>query len=242
MVVVPAKTVVRAGEVFAAEVRIENRGTTAQTMTWPSCPGVDLYWRTNEDRVHLILEIPASCPKTIAVKVDIPPGEAFTRNVDLSLNSSADSLAFRLGFALEGRKTLWSDPVKLTILRIDGKWARDIVCNAGRCQSADGGETVGVPLAMELDVDKKGKRVTGKVLEHPLEKSTTYRLEGATTTDGFVFRYTSEAKRTTRDIQCKGSILAGEKVITLMCSDVTAAAAPPAVRQPAMPLRFYHGQ
>ncbi len=115
VVVIPSKTEVRVKEIFKVALRVENPTTTNQTVRVWSCSWYE-EWKTSNTNISWI---GWDCGKNFAVNVDVPPGGAYTNELEMLIPEPIfeKTLSFRMGFTPIGsQKTFWSDDVKLNIL------------------------------------------------------------------------------------------------------------------------------
>ena len=115
VVVILSKTEVRIKETFKVALRVENPTTTNQTVRVMSCSW-DEEWKTSNTNISWI---GWACTRNVARNVEIPPGGAYTNQLDMLIPEpiSKKTLSFRMGFTSIGStNTLWSDEVKLHIL------------------------------------------------------------------------------------------------------------------------------
>lgn len=118
VVVKPLKTKVRVKEPFKVTLRVENPTTTNQTMRVMNCSWYD-EWQTSNTNITWISW---GCGKNFAMSVEIPPGGAYTNQLEMLIPEpiSKKTLSFRMGFTPIGsKKTFWSDEIRLTILPPD---------------------------------------------------------------------------------------------------------------------------
>jgi hypothetical protein len=115
VVVIPSKTEVRIKETFKVALRVENPTTTNQTVRAMSCSW-DEEWKTSNTNISWI---GWDCTKNNIRNVEIPPGGAYTNQLDMFIPQpiSEKTLSFRMGFiSIGSTNTLWSDEVQLHIL------------------------------------------------------------------------------------------------------------------------------
>jgi hypothetical protein len=115
VVVIPSKTEVRVKETFKVALRVENPTTTNQTVRVMSCSWDD-EWKTSNTNISWI---GWGCTRNFAVNVKIPPGGAYTNELEMLIPKPVfqKMLSFRMGFtSIDSEKTYWSDEVKIKIL------------------------------------------------------------------------------------------------------------------------------
>jgi hypothetical protein len=114
VIVIPSKTEVHPGETFDAALRVENPAKINQTIRVMNCSWYN-EWQSDNPKVSCPVWV---CAKNFAVNVAIPPGGAYTNELQMTVlkNVSDRSLKFRLGFtSIGGEKVFWSNPVRLRI-------------------------------------------------------------------------------------------------------------------------------
>ncbi|MEO7298526.1 MAG: hypothetical protein ABI042_08120, partial [Verrucomicrobiota bacterium] len=118
VVIKPTKTDVRLREPFNVELRVENQTTINQTARVMNCSW-DEHWKSSSTNVSWL---GWDCSKNFAVDVEIPPGGAYTNNLDIVIPGpvSQKTILFRMGFTpMDCQTTFWSDAVKLDVLPSD---------------------------------------------------------------------------------------------------------------------------
>lgn len=115
VVALPSKTQLHVKEAFKAVLRVENPMPTNQTVRVMSCSWDD-HWKSSNTNVSWLAW---DCPKNFAVNVDIPPGGAYTNQLEMLVLETAreGAVVFRMGFTpIDCTTTFWGDEVKLTVL------------------------------------------------------------------------------------------------------------------------------
>lgn len=114
----PSKTEVRVNEPFEIALQVDNTTSSNQTVRIMSCSWYD-EWQISNTNVIPKLWV---CTMNFAIDVTIPPGGAYTNEMEMSVGASfsGETLSFRMGFTPIGSpKTFWSDEVTLKILSPD---------------------------------------------------------------------------------------------------------------------------
>lgn len=119
----PSKTEVRVNEPFKVALKVDDTSGSNQTVRVMSCSWYD-EWQTSDTNV-----IPKlwPCTRNFPVDVTIPPGGAYTNEMEMSVDPSfsGKTLSFRMGFTPIGSaKTFWSDYMTLKILPTDTRDTR----------------------------------------------------------------------------------------------------------------------
>jgi hypothetical protein len=118
VIVNPSKTGVHVKEVFKVALCVENPTGTNQTVRVMGCSW-DQEWKTSNTNISWIGWI---CTKNFARNVEIPPGGAYTNELEMLIPKpiSLKTLSFRMGFTpIDSNETFWSDEVTLNILLPD---------------------------------------------------------------------------------------------------------------------------
>jgi hypothetical protein len=114
VVIIPSKTEVRIKEIFKVALRVENLTMTNQIVRVMNCSW-DEEWKASNTNISWI---GWDCGKNFAVNVDVPPGGAYTNELDMLIPEpiSEKTLSFRMGFTpIDSQQTFWSDEVKLNV-------------------------------------------------------------------------------------------------------------------------------
>ena len=122
VVVIPSRTEVRARQPFKVALRVENPATTNQTVRVMNCSWDDEWKSSNTN----ITWIGWDCSKNFAVSVEIPPGGAYTNELEMLIPKpiSQKTLSFRMGFTpIDSKSAFWSDEVKVNTFPPD-TWRR----------------------------------------------------------------------------------------------------------------------
>jgi len=118
VIVNPSKTGLHVKEVFRVALRVENQTATNQTVHVMSCSWYQ-EWKTSNTNISWIGWV---CTKNFARNVEIPPGGAYTNQLEMVVPEpiSPKTLSFRMGFTpIDSNETFWSDEVTLNILSPD---------------------------------------------------------------------------------------------------------------------------
>lgn len=114
VVVIPSTNEVHIKETFRVVLRVENPTITNQTVWVMNCSLRD-EWKTSNTNISWI---DWDCPKNLPVNVQIPPGGAYTNELEMLVLESLPQkwLAFRMGFTPIGSQTtFWSGAVMVKI-------------------------------------------------------------------------------------------------------------------------------
>lgn len=115
VVAIPLKTEVRVNEPFKVALSVENTTASNQTVRVMNCSWYDEWQTSNTNVIPKLWD----CTKNFAMDVPIPPGGAYTNELEMSVGASFSGLAlsFRMGFTpIRSPTTFWSDEVTLKVL------------------------------------------------------------------------------------------------------------------------------
>ena len=115
VLVTPSTAEVRVKEPFKVALRVENRTITNQTVRVMNCSW-DEHWKSSNTNVSWL---EWDCSKNFAVNVAIPPGGAYTNQLEMLVLETAriGTTSFRMGFTpIDCATKYWSDEVQLIIL------------------------------------------------------------------------------------------------------------------------------
>ena len=114
VVVKPSKTEVHVKEAFKVALRVENPTTTNQAIRVMNCSWYD-HWQASNPQISWI---GWDCPKNFAISVKIPPGDAYTNELEMLVPEpiGQKTLSFRMGFTPIGSPvTFWSAEVTIHV-------------------------------------------------------------------------------------------------------------------------------
>jgi hypothetical protein len=114
VVVESSKTEVRVNEHFKVALRVVNPTKIKQTLRVMNCSWLD-HW----EMAGTLSFVPWDCSKNFEIAVEIPPGGAYTNEVEMYLSEPIGQtrFSFRMGFTPIGsKKTFWSKDVEMRVI------------------------------------------------------------------------------------------------------------------------------